>query len=362
MNILYRNEINNMMPYVPGKPIEDVKRELGLTEVIKIASNENPYGCSPKAKEAMIAAFDELAYYPDGNTTVLKEALAKFYNISTDKLLLGCGSDEIVGVIAQVFLNPGEEILTSEKSFPRYDSAAFLMGGRIAKAPMTNYTFDLENIATAITEKTKIIILANPNNPTGTYFSHEALTTFLEKVPSHILVVLDEAYIEFSDAKDMPDSLPLLKDYSNLMISRTFSKAYGLASLRVGYIIADAAIVELLNRVRNPFNVNTLAQVAATAALADQDFIKEAATNNAEVKNFMYDALEKLNVPYLKTQSNFVMFEVPCPATVVFEKLQAKGFIVRPGFGMPNHIRATLGTMAQMKAFVPVLEQVLKEL
>lgn len=362
MNILYRDEIKNMMPYVPGKPIDDVKRELGLEDVVKIASNENPYGCSPKAKQAMVDAFEDLAYYPDGNTTALKEAVAKFYNVSTHQLLFGCGSDEIVGIIASVFLKPGEELLTSEKSFPRYDSAALLFGGDVVKAPMTNYTFDLENIAAAITDKTKIIILANPNNPTGTYFSQDALVAFLDQVPSHILVVLDEAYIEFADAKDMPDSLPLLKVYSNLMVSRTFSKAYGLASLRVGFIIADEKIIELLNRVRNPFNVNSLAQVAAIAALDDQSFIQQAAADNKAVKTFMYEALERLKVPYLPTQSNFIMFEVPCKATLIFEKLQAKGFIVRPGFGMPNHIRATLGTMEQMKAFVPILEQVLKEL
>ncbi|MHC1748824.1 MAG: histidinol-phosphate transaminase [Cellulosilyticaceae bacterium] len=362
MKMDYRSEINNMMPYIPGKPIDDVKRELGLKYVVKLASNENPMGASPKVKEALVNHFEELAYYPDGNATLLKENVASFYNVAPESLLFGAGSDEILGMIAQVFLKPGEVLLTSEKSFPRYDSAALVMGGKIVKAPMTNYTYDLVAIANAITPETKVIVLANPNNPTGTYFTQDELTTLLTKVPEHILVVLDEAYIEYVDAKDYPDSLPLLATYKNLMLLRTFSKAYGLASLRVGFAIADPEIISLLNRIRNPFNVNALAQVGAIAALNDQAFVNSALQINYSAKHFMYNVLEEMNIPYLKTQANFVMFECPCKAKVVFEKLQFKGYIVRPGFGMPNHIRVTLGTMEQMIGFSKALKEVWSEL
>lgn len=362
MNMNYRSEINNMMPYIPGKPIEDVKRELGLTHVIKLASNENPMGPSPKVREAITHHFEDLAYYPDGNATALKEAVSSYYNVSPEELLFGAGSDEILGMITQVFLKPGEVLLTSEKSFPRYDSAALVMGGKIIKAPMTNNTYNLEAIVDAITPETKIIVLANPNNPTGTYFTQNDLTTLLSKVPSHILVVLDEAYIEYVDAGDYPDSLPLLKTYKNLMILRTFSKAYGLASLRVGFAIADKEVISLLNRIRNPFNVNSLAQVGAMAALADQDFVRSAVKINYAAKHFMYQELEKMGIPYLPTQANFVMFECPVEAKVVFEKLQLKGYIVRPGFGMPRHIRVTLGTLEQMAGFVSALKEVWSEL
>lgn len=358
MNIKYREEMNNMRPYVPGKPIEDVQKELGLEEVIKLASNENPHGCSPMAKEAISKELDSLAFYPDGNTGKLREALAKHLNVAEDQLIFGAGSDEIIVTIAQVFLCPGNELLTSDQSFPRYDSAAHLMGGSIVKAPMTDYTYDLATMQEYVTDQTKLVILANPNNPTGTHFTQSHLEDFLEFLPKDVLVVLDEAYYEYADAQDYPESLKLLEKHSNLIILRTFSKAYGLASLRVGYGIACPDIIELLNRVRNPFNVNTLAQVAAIASLKDQDFVNKAVALNKEVKDYVYDAFEKLEVPFVPTQANFIMFDAKGSADELFEKFQAKGFIIRPAFGVPGWVRVTLGTMEQMEGFIKTLKDI----
>lgn len=357
MNILYRQEIDKMQPYVPGKPIEEVQRELGLESVVKLASNENPLGCSTKAKEAIIKALDDTALYPDGNATSLRRALSKHLKIKESQLLFGAGSDEIIGMIAQVFLSPGEELLTSNQSFPRYDSAAHLMGGSIIKVPLNNYTYDLKTMATYINKKTKLIILANPNNPTGTYFTQNDLLEFLDVVPSNALVVLDEAYYEYVDADDYPSSLSLLDKYDNLIILRTFSKAYGLASLRVGYGISSSKIVELLNRVRNPFNLNSLAQVAAIASLEDQEFVKQSFLLNQQTKAFMYDAFTELGIEYLPTQANFIMFYANRPSNELFEELQKEGFIIRPAFGVPSWVRVTLGTMQQMQDFVTILKK-----
>ena len=358
MNITYRNEINNMRPYIPGKPIEDVQKELGLDEVIKLASNENPLGCSSLAKEAITSNLDILSLYPDGNTGNLRSALSKHLNVAENQLIFGAGSDEIIGVLAEVFLCPGEELLTSDQSFPRYDSAAHLMGGNIVKVPLTNFTYDLAKMKKSVSEKTKLIILANPNNPAGTYFTDTSLVDFLDFVPDNVLVVLDEAYFEYVDANDYPKSLELLEKHSNIIILRTFSKAYGLASLRVGYGIASPEIVELLNRVRNPFNVNTLAQVAAVASLKDQDFVRKTVTLNKEVKAYLYKELKDMNICFAPTEANFVMFDAGGPSDVLFEKLQERGYIIRPAFGVPNWVRVTLGTMAQMEGFVTVLKEI----
>lgn len=358
MNINYRKEMNTMRPYIPGKPIEDVQKELGLEEVIKLASNENPLGCSSMAQKAITESLNALSLYPDGNTGNLRNALSKHLNVTEDQLIFGAGSDEIIGMLAQVFLCPDEELLTSDQSFPRYDSAANLMGGRIVKVPLTDFTYDLFKMKESVNKNTKLIILANPNNPTGTYFSNTSLVDFLKFVPDNVLVVLDEAYYEYVDADDYPESLELLGKHSNLIILRTFSKAYGLASLRVGYGIACPKIIELLNRVRNPFNVNTLAQVAAVASLKDQDFVSKAVALNKEVKAYVYNEFKEMGIQFVPTQANFIMFHANGPSDVLFENLQAEGFIIRPAFGVPNWVRVTLGTMDQMSGFIKVLKQI----
>ena len=358
MNITHRKEINKMMPYVPGKPIEDLQKELGLLDVVKLASNENPLGCSSLARQAIKDHLDQIALYPDGNTGKLRAALSEHLMVGEDQLIFGAGSDEIIGILAQVFLCPGDELLTADQSFPRYDSAAHLMGSKIVKVPLTNYTYDLGKMKDSVNENTKLIILANPNNPTGTYFTQTSLVDFLNFLPDDVLLVLDEAYYEYAGAADYPQSLELLEKHPNIIILRTFSKAYGLASLRVGYGIASPDIIELLNRVRNPFNVNTLAQVAAVASLKDQDFVVKAVALNNEVKEYVYKEFEKMEVPFVPTQANFIMFDAKRPSNELFEKLLEHGFIIRPAFGVANWVRVTLGTMDQMEGFIKTLKQI----
>ena len=358
MNVSYRKEINNMHPYVPGKPIEEVQKELGLEKIVKLASNENPLGCSPLAKEAIIKELDNISLYPDGNCGTLKSAVANHLGVREDQLVFGAGSDEILGMLAQVFLSPGDEVLTSDQSFPRYDSGVHLMGSSLIKVPLTNFTYDLEKMKEYISHHTKLIILANPNNPTGTHFTQTSLLEFLDFVPNDCLVVLDEAYYEYADAEDYPHSLELLNKYSNLIILRTFSKAYGLASLRIGYGIADPKAIELLNRVRNPFNINSLAQVAAIASLKDQEFVKESVSLNLQSKTYMYEEFEKLGISFMPTQANFIMFDAKRPSDVLFQDFLKHGFIIRPAFGVPNWVRVSLGTPEQMKEFIALLKKI----
>lgn len=358
MKVIHRKEVNKMQAYIPGKPIETVQRELGLKEVTKLASNENPLGCSPLTQQAIINELNSSALYPDGNVTQLREALAKHLNVKEDQLIFGAGSDEIIGMLAQVFLCPNDELLTADQSFPRYDAGAHLMGCPLIKVPLTNYTYDLTKMKEYVNPNTKLVILANPNNPTGTYFNHTSLEEFLDFLPSDVMVILDEAYYEYVDAKDYPSSLELLPKYPNLMILRTFSKAYGLAALRIGYGIGSPKAIELLNRVRNPFNVNALAQVAAITSLADQDFVNKAVLLNKEVKDYTYKELEQMGIPFVATQANFIMFDANKPANILFEQLQERGFITRPAFGVPNWLRVTLGTMEQMEAFFKVLKEI----
>lgn len=353
-----RQIIENLMPYVPGKPIEDVQREYGLEKVIKIASNENPYGCSPKVKEAIVSVLDKVALYPDGNATLLKEAVAKHLDVHTNQLLFGAGSDEIITMIAEVFVNPGDEAISCTPSFPRYKSAVELMDGKFIEVPTKNFTFDIDGILDAITDRTKIIFIANPNNPTGTIISASEQQKLIDHVPPHVLIVLDEAYYEFGKGGAYPESLPLLKDYDNIIILRTFSKAYGLASLRVGYAVSTPTLIDWLNRVRGPFNVTSLAQLAAVTALEDQAFINETLAKNDEVKVYTYKKCQELGITYAQSYTNFVMMDLKKPASEIFIALQKKGVIVRP-MGPTTLVRVTLGTQEEMEKFFAEIEELL---
>ncbi len=360
--ISYRKVVGKMKPYVPGKPIDEVKRELGLDDVIKLASNENPLGCSSKAKQAVINSLDAPSLYPDGNCTVLRWALCEKLKINPDQLIFGAGSDELLGMIPQAFLEPGEEVLTCTPSFPRYASATQLMGGTFIELPLNNHTFDLEALANGVTPRTKIIFIANPNNPTGTIYTQEEQRAFLEKIPPHVLVVLDEAYYEYVDDSNYPDSLAMLSDFPNCIILRTFSKIYGLASLRVGYGISSPTIISALNRIRSPFNVNTAAQEAAYASLLDEPFVKESYELNQQVKQNLYQTLNQMGLSYIPSQGNFIMMDTGKPSQMMFEKLLQKGIITRPGFyfGMDTYLRVTLGTPAQMNRFIATLRELLE--
>jgi len=361
--IQYRTEIEPLRPYVPGKPIDDVKREYNLADVVKIASNENPYGCSPKAQQAVIDTLSgpNAALYPDGACTILREALAKKYSVAPNRLVFGCGTDEIISMIGKVFVNHGDECITAAVSFSQYAASVNSMGGTMVYSPMKDHGFDLPDILTKITDKTKVIFIANPNNPTGTTHSAAEQAAFMEKVPAHILVAFDEAYGEFVDESNFPDTTAMLDRYPNILYMKTFSKAYGLASLRVGYAIGDPAVIALFEKIRNPFNVSVQAQAAAVASLADTEFLAKSVEGNRAVRDYLYAEFKALGLSYIPTQANFVMVDIQKDSAQAFIDLMKKGYIIRPGaaFGMQTFLRVTLGTMEQMQGFVAVLKTIL---
>ena len=359
MRLPYRDVYEKISPYVPGKPISDVQRELGLTHVIKLASNENPFGCSDKVKQAVAESISSLALYPDGNATLLREALAQKLGLKEDQLVFGAGSNEIITFIAQVFLAPGDESIFAHPSFVWYETAVRSTGAQPVVVPLKEHRHDLEAMKNAITDKTKVIWICNPNNPTGTIITREEQDAFLQAVPTNVVVVLDEAYYEFARGEDYPESLPLLQKYPNLIILRTFSKAYGLASLRVGYGAASSEMVSYLNRIRPPFNVNTLAQIAAAAALEDQDFVAKTVAGNKKGLAALYSAFDRLKLNYAKSHANFIWVETPHPSGEMFQRLLRKGVIVRPFMG--GWLRITVGTGEENSALVQALEETLND-
>jgi len=357
-----RNEIHQLKPYIPGKPIEEVKEVYHLEEIIKLASNENPLGCSELAKQAIIDFLATPSLYPDGNCSQLRTKLAQKYTLNEDQFIFGAGSDEVISMITKTYVAPEDEVITCSPTFPQYKAGTLQMGGTIIEVPLKAHRFDLNGILAAITPKTKLIFIANPNNPTGTIVTKEEQLDFIKQVSQDILLIMDEAYIEYIQDASFPDTLSLLDAYPNLMVLRTFSKMYGLASLRIGYGIGHPTIIEKINRVRNPFNVSTVAQVAATAALDDTDFIKKTYQTNEDSKAYTYQRVHALGFSYIPTYGNFVMIDFKCSSAQLFEDLQSKGFIVRPGnhLGMPNYQRVSLGTVLQMTAFFDTVERILK--
>ncbi|MDR1641895.1 MAG: histidinol-phosphate transaminase [Clostridiales bacterium] len=361
--IEHRKSIDPMSPYVPGKPIDDVKRELGLKEVIKLASNENPLGTSPKAKEAAIASFEATNLYPDGNCTALRNSLSKRLGVKPERLLFGCGADEIISFIGKVFVNPGDECVTAKITFSQYEASVNAMGGTMVYVPMKNHGFDLDGILEKITPKTKAIFLANPNNPTGTAFTGAEQARFLEKVPEGVLVAIDEAYGEYADMEDYPNTLPMLEKYKNVIWIKTFSKIYGLASLRVGYAVAAEPLISLFEKIRPPFNVTVQGQAAARAALHDQEFVKKSFESNKASKAYCQKAFAEMGLEWMPTEANFITVNVGIDTRIAFAALMKKGYIVRPGhaLGMEGWLRVTLGTIHQMEGFVKALGEVLEE-
>ena len=361
--ITCREVVKSLRPYVPGKPIEEVQKEYNLTNVIKLASNENPLGCSQKAKEAIISSLENVEFYPDGNATKLRKALSKNLDVNENQLIFGAGSDEIITMLAKTFIEKDDEAITCTPTFPQYKSAVTVFGGKIVEVPLVDYTYDLEGIVNAITDKTKIIFISNPNNPTGTIITAEQQLEFIKKVPSNVLIVMDEAYSEYIIEDEYPKTLPLLEKYPNIIILRTFSKAYGLASLRVGYGIANESIIELLNRVRGPFNVTSAAISAATASLEDKGFLTTSIQTNNEVKSFIYKKCKEMDFDFIPTYGNFIMIETEKIGNdlEVFNKLQSKGIIVRPGsfLGLKGWQRVTIGTMEQMEFFFNILKELI---
>lgn len=358
----------DLKPYQPGKPIEEVKRELGLTgEIIKLASNENPLGPSPAALAALNEALPKLALYPDGGCHDLRAAVSAKRGVPGDHLIFGNGSDEIITLLGVTFLQPGDEVVIGDPTFVLYEAAAIVNGARAVKVPLTRpgFVHDLDAMADAFSERTRLVFIANPHNPTGTMVNRQAVDALLARLPARALLVLDEAYGEYVEAAvpDYPSALDYVKDGAPVVGLRTFSKMFGLAGLRVGYGIADPRLVALMNQPRSPFNVNLAAQIAATAAINDNTFVNRARQTNDEGKRALEAAFDRLGLPWTPTFANFLLVDVKRPCRPVFDALLRRGVIVRTGdvFGLPTHLRVTIGTPTQNARFVDALEAVLSD-
>jgi histidinol-phosphate aminotransferase len=357
--------IRRLKPYQPGKPIEEVKRELGITgEIVKLASNENPLGPSPAALAALRDTLPRLALYPDGGCHDLRAAVAAKLGVSGENLIFGNGSDEVIHLLGLTFLTPGDQVVIGDPTFVLYEAAATLAGADVVKVPLTRpgYVHDLDAMADAVTERTRLVFVANPHNPTGTVVGRRGVDTLLARLPGRALLVLDEAYGEYvyGDAS-FPAALEYIRAGAPVVGLRTFSKMYGLAGMRVGYGVAAPEIIRLLNQPRSPFNVNLAAQIAATAAVDDEAFVTEGKRVNAEGMKQLTDAFAALGLPFIPSRANFVMVDVRRPCRTVFDALLRQGVIVRTGdiFGMPTFLRVTVGTTAQNARFLAALTDVL---
>lgn len=353
--------ISDLTPYQPGKPIEAVERELGISSAIKLASNENPLGPSPKAIDAVKQVLHKSHFYPDGACFELKKKLSEFLNVAPSQLTIGNGSENILEIIVKAYLGRHDEAIISQYAFLTISLLIKSYGAKQSVIPANQFGHDIKKMASAVNENTRIIFVVNPNNPTGTFSSKDDLIYLLESIPSHVLVVLDEAYNEYISKKDYVDTLALLSRYPNLVITRTFSKAYGLAALRLGYSVSSVEIADILNRARLPFNVNMLAEVAARAALDDNEHInRSVALNNAGMPQ-LTDGLTKLKINFIPSFGNFVTFKVDQVATDFYQKLLYEGVIVRPlgAYDMPNYLRVTIGTYEQNEKFLAAMKKIL---
>lgn len=355
--------IRAIAPYQGGKPISELAREMGLNEIdiVKLASNENPLGMSPKAQMALEEAIYEIARYPDGNSFALRDAVSQKYQVKPDQIVFGNGSNDILELAARAFLTAGDEVIYSQHAFAVYPLVTQAAGATGIIVPAVDFGHDLDGFSKAITPKTKLIFVANPNNPTGTLISKAVLKDFLQKVPKHIVVVLDEAYDEYLSVAHKSEAIKWLAEFENLIISRTFSKAYGLAGLRVGFGLMHTALADLMNRVRQPFNVNSLAQVAATVSLQDEDFVERSYAVNQAGMSQITQGLTKLGLSFIPSFGNFVSFKVT-NASAVNQALLKQGVIVRPvaNYEMPDYLRVSIGLFSENARFLEVLEQILK--
>lgn len=354
-----RDAILGLKAYQAGKPIDEVKRELGLDDIIKMASNENPLGCSPEVKKVIANLAGGVNLYPDASNYELKKALSEHLGVSTNKIFCGAGSDLLIRVICNLFVNPGDETIMPEISFQRYEDSTQLMGGKIVKVPMKNHGIDIEETINAINEKTRVIWLCTPNNPTGPILTKDELFNTLDRIPREVVIIMDEAYHEYVTDDRYPDTIPLLEKYENMIILRTFSKAYGLAGLRLGYGIASEEITQYMNTIIGPFDTNLIAQAAAIAALKDQEFLKRVVEENTRGKLYFYKEFERIGLEYIVTEANFIMVNINKDDKVVFQSLLRKGIIVRPGhlFGMNGWLRVSIGTLEQNMRFISELEK-----
>lgn len=347
--------ITQLQPYQPGKPIEELERELGISNIIKLASNENPLGPSANVLAALSTASKEIHLYPDGNGFALKTALAEKYGLLREQITLGNGSNDVLELVARAFVASNDEVIFSQYAFAVYPLVTQAIGAKSVIAAAKDYGHDLDAMSSLITDKTKLIFIANPNNPTGTSLNSDSLLTFLEQVSNNIIVVLDEAYLEYGE-QDV-NTLEWLDLYPNLVITRTFSKAYGLAGLRVGYSLSAPDVADLLNRIRQPFNVNSVALTAATVALQDEAYIQETKLCNDKGMAQLEAGFKALGLEYIPSRGNFITVDVAMNGEVCFQSLLKQGVIVRPvaNYGLPHHIRVSIGLETENKRFLEAL-------
>jgi histidinol-phosphate aminotransferase len=354
--------VRRLSPYVPGKPIDELARDYGLAEsgIVKLASNENPRGPSANAKQAIVDAASGVTRYPDGNGFALKEALAARFRVMPEQVVLGNGSNDILELATQAFLLPGDEAVYSQHAFAVYPLATQARGAKGITVAARDLGHDLPAMRAAMTSRTRIVFVANPNNPTGTWLAPEAVRAFIDSVPAEVLIVLDEAYNEYLEASQQANSASWLAMHPNLLISRTFSKAYGLAGLRIGYGLADASVAGMLNRVRQPFNVNSVAQAAALAALADTQYVAESARLNRAGLAQLMNGLDAMDVAYVPSHANFLLVQVH-GAAAAYESLLRQGVIVRPvaNYGLPDHLRVSVGLPSENERFLAALRAAL---
>jgi histidinol-phosphate aminotransferase len=361
--------VRSIAPYQPGKPISELAREMGLDEknIVKLASNENPRGIGPRTRAAIDAALADIARYPDGNGFELKQALAERYGVEMACVVLGNGSNDVLELVAAAFLGPGRAAVMSQHAFAVYPLATQARGARSIIVPAKSYGHDLEAMARAIDDETYVVWVANPNNPTGTFARPDEMEAFLRRVPERVLIVVDEAYNEYLPADLRGDSVKWLRRHPNLILTRTFSKAYGLAGLRVGYAFAHESVADIMNRVRQPFNVNSIALAAARAALDDMEFVARSFAENLQGLRQLEEGAQRLGLEYIASHGNFLTIHVAQggkPAPEIYKRLLRRSVIVRPvggGYQLPEHLRVTVGTAAENDKFLAALAASLKE-
>lgn len=362
MKVKVRNEVLSLNSYPAGRPISEVKRDFGIDEVFKLASNENPLGCSPKVGKVLLETCNEMNLYPDASVFELKHAIAMKFGVDPGCVFCSSGLDLLIRIICMTVVDKGDESITGEVSFSRYDDGVKLMGGRVVHVPMKDFALDVEGMVNAITQRTKIIWFCNPNNPTGTMITGDEIEKALPRIPENVLIVMDEAYGEFAEGEDYPECLRYIDRFHNLVVLKTFSKAYGLAGLRVGYGICSSELVKYFNAVGGPFDVNLAAQYAAVAALGDADFVAKTREINSEGKRYLYSRFENMGLSYIPSEANFIAVNVNCDDRHIYSELLKRGVIVKPGssLGMPGFLRVSIGSMRENRIFIDTLKSLLK--
>lgn len=360
INKFARCGLENVTPYSPGKPIEEVQREYGLTDIAKLASNENPMGTSPLAIRAMQAEAENVYMYPEGSSLELRQKLAAKFGVSPDLIVVTNGADHFLTMLSMAFINDGDECIMPDPSFSPYITNTIIMGGKYLEIPLKkDLSLDLEATAKAITPKTKLIYICNPNNPTGTIIGKAELEAFMAKVPDSCILVMDEAYAEFVSDPSYPQTIDYVKAGKNVILIRTFSKLYGLAGARVGYAVMPSHLMDAVNRVVMPFPVNRIAQAGALAAMDDDDFVNKTLANNKQAREYLCAEFDKMGMEYAQAHGNFIFVNVNMDSKVTFQSLLEQGMIVRPGhlWGCPTHLRVTFGTMEENQKLIKLLSK-----